>query len=235
MDMRVKGNVSAPQAEVELRSSASAGTVAALLAAVIAGTLGATVALPALVPGLAQSLLGSEPKAYWYLSRGSAWVAFGLLWLSTMSGLLITTKLSRLWPGGPLAFDVHEHTSLLSFGFTLFHALILLGDRYINYTPVQLLLPFASANYRPEWVGVGQLGFYLLGLVTFTFYIRRFITHKAWRLIHFLSFALFGMVVAHGLMSGTDSPSLWAQGVYWLAGASVLFLTFYRVLNRKAA
>ena len=41
----------------------------------------------------------------------------------------------------------------LALAFALFHALILLGDRYIGYSPATLLLPFASHDYRPISVG----------------------------------------------------------------------------------
>jgi predicted ferric reductase len=211
----------------------SPGTLLALLSAVIAGALGAVVFLPAFLPGLTQSLLGNEPKAYWFLARASAFVAFGLLWLSTVLGLLITNKLARIWPGGPVAFDLHQHASLLALAMALFHALILLGDRYINYTLIQLAVPFASTGYEPVWVGAGQLGLYALTAVSLSFYVRRRITHRMWRLIHFLSFAVFAMVMAHGIQSGSDSGSAWAQAMYWFAGASVVFLTVYRVLSKR--
>jgi len=41
-------------------------------------------------------MVGRRPKAYWYLSRGSAFAALGLLWLSMMLGLLITIGLTLL-------------------------------------------------------------------------------------------------------------------------------------------
>jgi predicted ferric reductase len=103
-----------------------------LLLAALVGALGAVLLLPAWLPGLSQSLLGAEPKAYWYLARASAGVAFGLLWLSMVFGLLITNRMARLWPGGPAAFDLHQHASLLGLAFGLFHALILLGDGYMT-------------------------------------------------------------------------------------------------------
>src|SRR5439155_7548209 len=63
-------------------------------------------AMPALLPGLAGSLSGTAPQAYWYISRASAFVAFGLLWLSMLAGLGITSKLSRVWPGMPGSLEL---------------------------------------------------------------------------------------------------------------------------------
>jgi predicted ferric reductase len=144
---------------------------------------------------------------YWYLSRAGGFVAFGLLWLSMVYGLLMTNRMARVWPGGPAAFDLHQFTSLLALVFTGFHMLILLGDSYSGYTLSQLLLPFGSTNYEPLWVGIGQIGFYVMALVSITFYLRNRMKPGAWRVIHFLSFASFLMALGHGIFSGSDSGS----------------------------
>src|SRR5689334_13109969 len=88
-------------------------TVLLMLLAIAAGVFAAVVALPRWLPGLSASLLGPEPKVYWYLSRSSAVVAYLLLWCSMATGLAISNRLARIWPGGPTAFDLHQHTSLL--------------------------------------------------------------------------------------------------------------------------
>jgi predicted ferric reductase len=197
---------------------------------VLAGVLFALNILPALLPGMVFSVTGDAPKVFWFLSRGSAIAAYWLLWLSMCSGVIITNKLAQLWPGIPPAYEIHEYTSLLGLCFALFHALILTGDRYIAYTVAQVLTPFASANYRPVWVGIGQLSFYVWGVVTFSFYVRKRIGKKAWRLIHFLSYGSLIGAMVHGIFSGTDTPAVWTHYLYWFSGASLLFLTVYRVL-----
>ena len=222
-----------------LRPAMPLYTVLLMLLAIAAGVFAAVVVLPSWLPGLSASVLGPEPKVYWYLSRSSAVVAYLLLWISMATGLMISNKLARLWPGGPAAFDLHQHTSLLGMGFALFHALILIGDRYINYTLGQVLIPFASAGYRPLWVGLGQIGWYVMTIVSLTFYVRRRIGHRLWRLIHLLSYAMFALALLHGLLSGTDGGTAWARGMYWASAGSLLFLTIYRILavsiDRKGA
>jgi predicted ferric reductase len=157
-------------------------------------------------------------------------VAYGLLWLAMLSGLLITSRTAKLWPGGPLAFDLHQHTSLLALAFSLFHGLVLLGDQYIGYTLVEVLVPFASTGYKPLAVGAGQVALYVLALVALSFYVKQQLGRQVWRLIHAASFALFGLALWHGIAIGSDSGAWWAQALYWLSGGSVLFLTVYRVL-----
>jgi predicted ferric reductase len=201
------------------------GLVVAAAGLALAGLAG----LP-LWSALTRSVSDLAPHTYWYLSRASAFVAFGLLTLSMLAGLGITTGLARRWPSIPGSFELHRFTALLGLGFAAMHALVLLGDQYIGYNVAQLLVPFLSSNYRPAWVGFGQLAIYLLGVVAFSFYVKDRLGTRAWRLIHMLSFALFVMTLAHGLGSGTDSASLPAQALYWGSAASVLGLSVYRVL-----
>ncbi|HEY0603329.1 MAG TPA: hypothetical protein VGD58_10480, partial [Herpetosiphonaceae bacterium] len=88
--------VAQPTTADDLQSSVALSTFFTLLMAAVIGAFAAVVALPQWLPGLSASLLGAEPKAYWYLSRSSALVAFGLLWLSMLLGLSITSKAARL-------------------------------------------------------------------------------------------------------------------------------------------
>lgn len=206
------------------------GSLMSLLIAIGLGALGALIVLPHWASPLAGTLLGSNPKAYWYLSRGSGFVALGLLWLSMLLGLLITDKLHRSWPGAPAAFAIHEYVSLLGLVFVAFHALILIGDQFIKYRLTQILIPFGSINYHPIWVGLGQIGFYAWAIISATFYVRQKIGPKAWRLIHYASFFNFVVAMIHGLAAGTDHSSVWAQVIYWVMGGSTLFLTVYRVV-----
>jgi predicted ferric reductase len=198
--------------------------------AIIAGTLLSAVALPNFLPGLTASILGNSPKVYWYLSRSSAMVAFILLWMSMTLGLILTNRLARIWPGGLAATDLHQYVSLLGLGLGCFHGLILLGDHYMKPNLIQIMLPFANQNYKPGWVGLGQLAFYTWLLVLGSFYVRKRIGRSAWRGIHFISFLTFALALIHGLMSGTDSQTLWASALYWFAGGSLLVLLFYRIL-----
>jgi predicted ferric reductase len=207
---------------------ATALAIAASLAAL------ALIIQPAWLAQLQTSLAGVEPKAYWYLSRSSAIVAYILLWISMVLGLAITNKLARAWPGGPTFAALHEHTSWLGLLLAAFHALILLGDHYIGYTLPQVLMPFASASYRPLWVGLGQLSLYLLAFVVSSFYLRRWISYRAWRTLHYASFGVFALALLHGLFSGTDTGVVWISGMYWASAVSVVGLTIYRIRQARA-
>ncbi len=212
-------------------AAVSFSSLLAMLMGCIIGVAMAVFIVPMWLPDLSSSILSAQPKVYWYLSRSSAIVSYVLLWLSMVFGLLITSKLSRLWLGGPATFDLHQHSSLLGLTFALFHALILMGDSYIQATLGQILMPFGYAGYEPLWVGLGQLALYGLALVGLSFYIKKYIGRRMWRLIHFLSFAVFMLALAHSIWSGTDTSAGLVRAMYWGSGGSVLFLTIFRVLS----
>ena len=221
----------APSGQNDFESSISIRSVLMFLLAMLIGLLVAVIVLPIWMPNMAFSLSGDAPKAYWYLSRATAFVSLSLLWISMALGLGITNKMARLWPGAPATFAIHEYVSLLGLAFAGFHALIILGDHYIKFTLLQLLLPFSTVEYRPFWVGVGQVGFYVWIIVVWSFYVRSAIGQKTWRFLHYASFFLYLMGIMHGLFSGTDSGASWAQTYYWISGGSLLFLFFARFIG----
>ncbi len=199
-----------------------------LLGALAAALLG-VIAAPAFVIAWLNTLFGATPKVFWYISRMSGLVAYFLVWLSVVLGLSVTNKLARLWPGGPAVVDLHQFTSLLALSFVAVHVAVLLGDQYIGYNLTQLLVPFASAEYRPFWVGLGQLAAYLAIPVSFTFYIRQRIGYRTWRTIHYGTFVLYVLVTIHSLMSGTDTQNPLMLLMYGVTSLTVLGMLIYRV------
>ena len=175
-------------------------------------------------------------QIWWYVTRASGIIAYLLLWFSTILGLAVTSKyldgmLDRLF-----TYDFHEFISLLSVGFTLVHVIVLMLDQYMPYSLAQIMVPFISP-YRPFWVGVGVIAFYMILLVTITFYMRNRIGTRAFRAIHVLSLAGYIGVTLHGYYSGTDTALPSMQILYDITGLAVLFLTVYwlvMLLQRNA-
>ena len=165
-------------------------------------------------------------QIWWYVTRASGIIAYLLLWFSTILGLAVTSKyldgmLDRLF-----TYDFHEFISLLSVGFTLVHVIVLMLDLYMPYSLAQILVPFISP-YRPFWVGVGVIAFYIILLVTITFYLRNKIGTRSFRAIHVLSLVGYIGVTLHGYFSGTDTALPSMQILYKVSGLAVLFLTVY--------
>ncbi len=177
-------------------------------------------------------------QAMWYVTRAAGVMAYLLVWLSTVWGLAIPTKLVDRLLHRSFTFDFHQFISLLSLGFLALHIFVLTADRYLPYSLAQILVPFLSP-YRPLWVGVGVIAFYLLLLVTGTFYVRQRIGMKAFRAIHYTSLLAYLGATAHGLLAGTDSSLPALLAMYAISFLVIVFLTTYWLVlllqNRRAA
>jgi predicted ferric reductase len=186
---------------------------------------------PSIVSGMAISLLGNTPKAFWFLSRATAISSYFVLWISMMLGLAMTTQLSSKGTNRAAIYEMHKFTSILGLVLAGLHALLLLGDQYLQFGLANILIPFSTTFYRPFWVGLGQVAFYVwLTLIT-SFYVRRQLSRTGWRWIHYASFATFLLALCHGITSGTDAGQISLQGFYWVSGGLFIFLTIFRILN----
>jgi predicted ferric reductase len=188
----------------------------------------------ALASWLSWVFTANNANVTWHITRSAGWVAYLLLWFSTVWGLMLPSKLLNRFLSPTFIVDFHEFISLLSIGFVLLHVSILLIDQYLPYSLSQILLPFLSP-YRPFWVGIGVLGFYLILLVTITFYLRQRIGQKTFRSIHMLSLVGYLGTVLHAFFAGTDSSLLAAQGIYFSTFMVVMFLSAYWLINRSQA
>lgn len=199
----------------------------------------------ALIPPAVRAYLGDEARlmglplagqtsAYWYMSRAGGIVAYLLMWLSTMWGLTLSTRMARSLVAAPIAYGLHEFLSILAILFALLHAAVLLGDSYFHFTIFHLVFPF-TAPYEPLWTGVGTIGLYLTVVLVGSFYVRRHIGQKTWRVLHYFTFVAYLLALTHGLMAGTDSALPAIKLMYLGTGFSVLFLTYYRVFTLRIA
>ncbi len=165
-------------------------------------------------------------QLWWFVTRSAGIVAYLLLWFSTVWGLAVPSRIISPVLDQAYTFDFHQFISLLSIGFALLHILVLTLDRYLPYSTLQILIPFLSP-YRPVWVGIGVVSFYIIMLVTITFYLRTQIGMSTFRAIHVFSLLGYLGITIHGLYSGTDSPLLSMQLLYRGTGLTVIFLTVY--------
>lgn len=62
-------------------------------------------------------------------------------------------------------------------------------------------------------------------------YLRDSIGYRAWRALHYLSFAVYLLATFHALGEGTDSASSQALLIYWAGAVVVGLLTVRRVLT----
>jgi predicted ferric reductase len=215
--------------DLSLRRPLSRLTIIA--SSVVIGAALGLLALPAWGPALASSLVAG--KASWYLSRASGLVAYVLLWMSVTAGLLSSSGIGRRLCRGPAIYDVHRHAAWLGLTFAAFHALVLMGDRHVGGDLVALLVPFAMARHARGWVALGQLALYGGVLVALSFRLRGKLGARTWRALHFASFTIYVIALAHGLLAGTDASAPAVLASYAASGAVVAMLTMIRLFEAK--
>ncbi|MBX2999199.1 MAG: hypothetical protein KF893_11865 [Caldilineaceae bacterium] len=207
-------------------------TQATMWGSILGSLLGMGVAASGIAVAVGMIGVTENNHSFWYLSRSSGIVAYLLLWVSVAWGLLLTTRLGKHLFTTPQIVDAHQFLSNLGLGFAFFHGLILMGDQYLSFPLSAVLIPFVG-DYAPMLVAAGQIGLWLLLLMIVSFYLRRWIGAKSWRLIHYLSFAGYWLVLIHALLLGSDSGYPLIAVMYTLTVAAVIFLSFYRIFARR--
>jgi methionine sulfoxide reductase heme-binding subunit len=198
------------------------------MAAITIGiVLGAT--LPTLAAGIAYAIGTNAANLPWYAERLFAFLAYLAVWGAVVYGLLLSTKILDAIAHRPVTFALHQDLAIAGLILAGIHGGLLSLDHTMPFSPAQIAVPFL-APYLPLWVGIGQVAFYLTAVVVLSFYVRRHIGQRTWRLLHYLTFLAFFGAAGHGLVAGSDSGAQWAWWLYVGSSATVVFLTAYRIV-----
>lgn len=185
---------------------------------------------PRAVAALADLAQVAPSRLPWVATRVIAFLSYFAITGSVVYGLLLSTKILDAIAHRPVSFALHQDLAAIGFGLAGVHVVLLGLDATVPFSFGDMFIPFI-APYRPLWVGVGQLALYIVGVVIASFYLRRRIGQRTWRLLHYLTFIAFVGATAHGIMSGSDSGTAWAWWSYVGATALVIFLTGYRIVT----
>lgn len=157
------------------------------------------------------ALLSNE--TLWYTARGTGFVAVIMLSASVTLGILTSMHWSApRWPRFVTA-TMHKNISLLAVIFLVTHVLSTVFD---SVSPVRLLnaiVPF-TGSYRPLGIGLGVVAIDLLGALIVTSLLRKHMSYRTWRTVHWSAYACWPFAMLHGLDSGTDASASWARAVY---------------------
>lgn len=165
----------------------------------------------------------------WYVTRISALLAYLALGASVVYGLLLSTRLLDRVTNRAVSLTLHQDLAGIGLALALVHAAVLMIDRSVPYSPLEVVVPF-TGPYRPLWVGIGQVTLALTMVVMFSFYVRKRIGTRAWRMTHYLSFVAFAGATVHGLMAGSDTSADWVVLGYLVMTTVVVFLSTYRAV-----
>jgi len=171
-----------------------------------------TTAAPLAAPLISES-------TYWYLSRASGFVSLVLFTTSVALGLLTAGRVaSASWPRF-VTEGLHRNVALVTVSFVIVHAITITFDTYVGISVFAAVIPFISV-YLPLWVGFGAIAFDVLLTLVITSLLRTRMSHRAWRLVHWLSYVGWPVALAHTIGVGTDR--LWVIAVVTLCLLTVL-------------
>lgn len=170
----------------------------------------------------------------WEIARASGFTAYGLVTVAVGLGLALSLRWqSTRWPR-LITNEVHQFVTLLSLLFTLIHGLAVWVDPFMKFGWAEVLVP-GSSHYRPLWVGLGIVAFYLGLAVGATSLVRSRIGYKWWRRFHYLTFLVWALATAHGIGTGSDTRAGWGVAVYALSGLLVMGLLVVRLVKPVGA
>ena len=165
--------------------------------------------------------------AWWLASRSAGVVAWLLLSLVVVLGLVMATRLAPV-RGRAALRRAHERVALLALATVAAHGALLLGDSFLRPGLSGVLLPFAS-SYRPVWTGIGVLAAYLAAALSLTYYARRRLGARRWRKAHRLIPVAWALAAVHVIGAGSDVGSRWLQVPLALTLALVIALLALRI------
>jgi len=186
-------------------------------------------------------ILGAPEKFPWYFGRAAGILAFVLLTASVAYGLVMSSRaFLKIIPGAD-AYEFHRSLSLASLLAVVLHFGSFLFDGFVRLTFAEALIPYLFE--RNGWKSVagydmkipimlGVIAFYLVVVLILTAELRTKMAPKAWRIIHYVTFAAYPLFVLHGFMSGTDSTQGWMRAIYAFSITLVTLLILIRIVSR---
>ena len=168
----------------------------------------------------------------WLIARAAGLVAFAFLTVSVTLGLMMSTRLLK----PKLQKDLLGwHQTLIWTGLSMLvlHGGAILFDPVMRFGPAAVIVP-GTAPWRPITVAAGIVAGYLMLALALSFRVRRRISQRRWRLLHYASFAAFASPSAMRSTPGTDLKGTTGLVFGAIALAPILWLTFARILPRPA-
>ncbi len=170
-------------------------------------------------------------EALWALGRGNGIVA--LVFMTVSVALGIAARSGRPLLGALPRFavsDVHRFAALSSTLLVALHIVLLFLDPYAKLKLIDVVVPFLGA-YRPLWQGLGTVAVDVLAVVVITGLLRHRIGPRAFRMVHWATYSLWPVSMAHALGNGTDTGRVWFLAI---AGACAIVVAAALIWRLRA-
>jgi DMSO/TMAO reductase YedYZ heme-binding membrane subunit len=158
------------------------------------------------------------PALWWFVSRASGIVAWSLLVIAVIVGILLSTRVLKPNDNAGWLFHFHSWLSGLTFVFAVTHVVSLMLDTFVTFTILDVAVPFYSDYIKIPSLGripiaLGVMSLYILFAVQLTSLFRQKMTVAAWKAVHLSSYVLVLLVSAHAGWTGTDISSLFYRSI----------------------
>jgi DMSO/TMAO reductase YedYZ heme-binding membrane subunit len=171
--------------------------------------------------------------ATWSVARAGGIVAWLLLVASTACGVMLATRRTAPRLDAAWVLGLHRYLGGLAVAFTGVHVVAIVADDFVSFGWADVLVPMA-ASWHPLAVTWGVVGMYLLVAVEISSIFRPHLSPRAWRAIHLLSYALFGVTSVHALTAGTEARDFLSESAVIVLGAAVVFVAVLLLVFRSA-
>lgn len=169
----------------------------------------------------------------WYTTRGAGAVSLVLLTVVVVLGVMSSLRFQTAgWPRF-LTTGLHRNLALVTLVFLALHIVTAVVDPFTSLGWAAALIPFSS-YYRTFWLGLGTIAAELLAAIVVTSLARGLFGQRAWKIVHWLSYAAWPIGVVHGLGTGTDAWSAWFFALTCACVAVVGFAIVYRLVSGSA-
>src|SRR5689334_11447841 len=121
-------------------------------------------------------------QTWWYLSRASGIVAWSLLTLAMVWGLLLSTRMFDRRPSPRGLVDLHRFLGGIAVVFVALHVGAIVADSYVHFGTVDVLVPFAT-GWHPLAVAWGVVAMWILLAVEITSLAMRHIPRRVWHAV----------------------------------------------------
>jgi ferredoxin-NADP reductase/DMSO/TMAO reductase YedYZ heme-binding membrane subunit len=174
----------------------------------------------------------NEPHIWWYITRASALIAWALMTLSVIWGILLSTRIMRRIDNPGWLRDLHSYLGGMTLIMVALHMVSLMLDEWLTFSLGNVLIPF-NAEYKTLPVALGILAFYVLLAVQGSSLLINRLPRKFWKGVHYASYATLILVALHAGWTGTDVGSLWYKivAITLIGGATAAVVV--RVLTRS--
>jgi methionine sulfoxide reductase heme-binding subunit len=139
-------------------------------------------------------------------SAAAGVISMVLLTAVVVLGILLDRR-TRL-PGLPrfAGLSLHRYTSLLALAFLVLHIVTAVAAPYAHIGLLGAVVPFAS-GYSRGWLAAGVVAADLTVALVATSLLRRHLSYRVWRSVHWLAYACWPVALAHSIGTGNGMRS----------------------------